>query len=67
MDQIMTEQSNRITNFPDSGSAQRVAYDLMTKILKHNHSSLENPREYLLDLYAECLSATNGRRSLKIA
>lgn len=58
----------RITNFPDSGSAERVAFDLMNKIAFMEGRASENQktegrRDYVLQLYKECLHLTkNGFR-----
>ena len=55
----------KVSNFPDSGSPARVAYDLMRIVMsaegQTEHSRTDKPtRKYLLDLYAECLSAAGG-------
>ncbi len=50
----------KVSNFPDSGSPERVAYDLMNRIVgaevqggrKVNAAELRN---YYLTLYGECL------------
>lgn len=54
--------SVRITNLPDSGSTQRVAYDLMTRIW-HFEGSVKMTRADALDLYAQCLDTVAGARS----
>lgn len=57
----MTDQSVRISNLPDSGSAARVAYDLWYSMRAHVPTG--TPAQHvkgLLDLYAECLKAANG-------
>ncbi len=49
----------RISNMPDSGSPERVAYDLW-QALNYNFSDLANPRETVrmrLALYSQCLNA----------
>ncbi|MFC5371391.1 hypothetical protein ACFPIF_02430 [Brevundimonas faecalis] len=62
----MAEDVN-VSNFPDSGSPARVAYDFMRYL---NRSGVKpeaggDMRKFLLDLYAECLDATNGYRKVK--
>jgi hypothetical protein len=60
------------TKISDSGSPQRVAYDLMLHIAKTEppeNGALPN-REYWLTLYCQCLAATSGERMtdvLKVA
>lgn len=48
-----------VKNLPDSGSPERVAFDLMTRIANaetsKTGSSPAQPRDYHLDLYSECL------------
>lgn len=50
----------RITNFPDSGSKERVAFELMEIIFV----GLKYPKDEqtVLDTYARCLKATSGQR-----
>jgi phage protein D len=55
---IIVADSVNVTNFPDSGSPERVALDLM-KFLKNLKPE---SRQEWLDFYAECLDATRGRR-----
>jgi len=55
----MADQTVRVQGFPDSGSPQRVAYDLTVRI--SNKDGISGRKE-LLDLYAECLRATQGQR-----
>ncbi len=50
----------KISNFPDSGSAERVAYDLMNRIVGaevQGGHKVKPPelRNYYLSLYGECL------------
>lgn len=55
----------RVTNLPDSGSPERVAYDLMTYISRNGHKRQNESvsiKDHVLDLYAECLRATQGGR-----
>jgi hypothetical protein len=60
----MADQSMRVTNWPDSGSAERVAYDLMVRIAASENSygkpSGPNPRAYYLGLYAESMDVIRG-------
>ena len=58
----MAEQTTA-TNWPDSGSKERVAYDLMMFLVRSGVKSPEgDKRKFYLDFYAECLQATNGHR-----
>lgn len=57
----MAADSVKITNMPDGGSPQRVAYDLMSRII-HLEAGQTNTRKAVLDLYAECLDAAHGYR-----
>jgi len=50
--------SIRVTNLPDSGSPERVAFDLANKISLLE--KCEKDRAYWLDLYHRCLSAVHG-------
>lgn len=62
----MSDERVRITNFPDSGSAERVAYDLMQYIISYADEFGETrTRDKILDLYAACLDATHDRRHVK--
>ena len=51
----MADQTVRVANLPDSGSAQRIAMEL-TRMIANNESKVtaENARQYYLDLYAAC-------------
>lgn len=58
----------KVTNWPEDGSKARVAFELM-RIVMNAEKQYENTntgtrpdRKYLLDLYAECLTATKGHR-----
>ena len=57
----MADQSVRITNLPDSGSHERVAYDLWST-LRHNLPNAEGKEaiEQMLTLYVACRAATFG-------
>jgi hypothetical protein len=46
-----------VTNLPDSGSSERVAFDLL-KTISFKETDLTKDRSYYLDLYAECLHVT---------
>ena len=65
----MADKTVRIENMPqpqDSGSPERVAYDLW-RYMKKPFERAENAvtqKNQLLDLYAECLRATQGLRKL---
>lgn len=60
----------RVTNFPKAATPERVAYELYTDVLtaegKHlgaaEGTGRRPDRKYILDLYAECLTATRGFR-----
>lgn len=54
----------RIQTLPDSGSPARVAYNLTHEIMNQERDSRQGKpdRKYTLDLYAECLEATQGHR-----
>ena len=61
----MADQTIRLSNIPPTLAKERVAYDLYIDVLRVEKSqSEERTRKYLLDLYAECLHATNGYRSI---
>lgn len=57
----MADQTVSISNFPDksSGSAERVAFDLLKWMSKVTDA---DKRAQYLDQYAECLAATKGHR-----
>ena len=57
--------SGTVKTSSDSGSPERVAFDLMVKIATHQKIDGANWRSGLLDLYAECLEATRGFRQYK--
>jgi hypothetical protein len=57
----MADTNTRITGLPDSGSPQRVAFDLMVRIYNNEGGPLD--RRDTLDLYAQCLDAATGRRT----
>lgn len=52
----------------DAGSPARVAYDLMTYIVRGGHKRpTDSPipvKDFVLDLYAECHKAARGRRDV---
>lgn len=54
----------KVSNFPDSGSQARVAYDLMKYLVnsgvRSEDEAAEGKRKFYLDLYAECLRTTGG-------
>ena len=54
--------SVNVANWPDSGSQERVAYDLMQRIahLEAINETAKRSRRYYLELYAQCLVATKG-------
>jgi len=52
----------------DAGTPARVAFDLMTYIIRNGHKrssdSTVSVKDFALDLYAECLKAAKGRRGV---
>lgn len=60
----MADTSTRVTNMPDSGSAQRVALDLF-RIISVHEGNKDMTRGEALDLYADCLYATTGHRQAR--
>lgn len=62
----MSDQTVRITNLPDTSAKERVAFDLMQKVLSEEYESVPAPdRKHILDLYAECLYAASGYRKFE--
>lgn len=57
----MADQTVRIEN--DSGSKERVALDLMEKILFHVKDNRPTNRQGFIDLYVDCLAAANADRN----
>lgn len=57
----MADTSTRITNLPDSGSPERVAFDLLKMVFVHEGRQKQT-RDQILDLYAECIYAARGLR-----
>lgn len=49
-----------IENWPDSGSPERVAYDLMRFIRSSDASGQFMTKKDILTLYADCLKAAKG-------
>jgi hypothetical protein len=49
----------RITNLPDSGSPERVAYDLAFLILR-TASPVDYSQTRVLDTFADCLKVVRG-------
>lgn len=58
----MADDRMRITNFPDGGSAERVAYDLYNQVRVLIPEGEGRTIKEHLDLYAECLQATTHQR-----
>lgn len=55
--------SMSISNWPDSGSNERVAYDIMRWLSATVEvEGKEARKDAFLDLYVECLKATRGVR-----
>jgi hypothetical protein len=57
----MVADSVRITSpvSVEQDSKERVAYDLMQEIAKHEEMDKQEPRRYWLELYNQCLSVVN--------
>ena len=45
----------------EADGRQRVAYDLMQEIARHEQVDSSAPRRYWLELYAQCLRVVSGR------
>jgi hypothetical protein len=57
--------SVRVTNLPESGSTERIAFDLAEKVMSYEDTpSSDKARDYILDLYAYCLIAARGFRKV---
>lgn len=61
---MLVADAVKIANLPDSGSPERVAFDLMKWLQNTVDKSAgkEALKAAYLDLYAECLQATRGGR-----
>jgi hypothetical protein len=58
-------ESVRVTNMPESGSRERVAYELWYLLRSElPRAEGEGKIKRSLDLYAECLDATTDRRTV---
>jgi hypothetical protein len=57
-------ESVSVTNWPDSGSNERVAYDLCVWLIPSatQGQSFDDRKKQVLDLYVDCLNATRGHR-----
>ena len=63
----MADQTVRITDFPTASAKERVAFDLMEKVLSEEYTSTRKlDRKQILDLYSECLFATSGFRKHEV-
>ncbi len=51
----------RVENFPDSGSAERVAYDLCRTIVTHQDGAAKWSKQNVLDTYADCIKVVVAR------
>lgn len=60
----MADQSINVTNMPDSGSSENVAFKLWGSLryLLPDQADWKENLNQSLDLYATCLSATNHGR-----
>lgn len=63
----MADQSVKITNMPDSGSRENVAYKLWRDLIwaLPEQNDWKDRINLHLDLYATCLQATNYGRKTK--
>jgi hypothetical protein len=57
----MADQRTMITNLPDSGSAEHVAFELM-KYIQYKTNPEITAKDAILDLYTECLDAAKHHR-----
>lgn len=60
----MADNTIAVQSLPDSGSQERVAFNLMHQIRVGSPSSYAD-KDAILDLYAECLEATRGYRNFR--
>jgi hypothetical protein len=58
----MADQDIRIRNMPDSGSQERVAYDLYMHLRPsaRDGQSFDERKMQILDLYADCLKVVKS-------
>jgi hypothetical protein len=61
----MADQSILVTNMPDSGSPQRVAFDLMKEVIYRDETKEYKNKDEILVLYTECLKAAWGQSPKK--
>lgn len=57
----MADQTVKLEN--DSGSKERVAFELMEKIYISVKETRPTDRQGFVDLYVDCLAAANGDRN----
>lgn len=64
----MADQSVSVTNMPDSGSRENVAYKLWKDLRYHlpDKKDWQENVNLSLDLYSSCLNATNYGRKTRI-
>lgn len=58
-------ESVNVTNWPDSGSNERVAYDMMKylrEMIEPEGEGKAARKKAFLNLYVDCLNATRGHR-----
>ena len=58
----MADTNVRVSGFTDSGSRERVAFDLMARITNGEPTAYIG-KKAILDLYAECMYASSGHRT----
>lgn len=56
----MADQTVRITNLPESSAIERVAFDLMEKIIFKDKSEKFETKKEIINLYVDCLSAVRN-------
>ena len=62
----MADQTVKISNLPDKGSREAVAFDLAKYIREAEWSERQTfSRDEFLDLYSDCLHVTSGYRLKK--
>ncbi len=57
----MADQSVNVANFPDSGSPERVAFNLMDRIMFRDKDEQYKTKDEIINLYVDCLWATKSR------
>lgn len=58
----MADQTVNVANLPDSGSHQRVAFDLMKYVRTYDATTEYKTKSEILNLYRDCLKTTFGQK-----